>query len=585
MPSFDFATLQIPFGNHLVTTLVQPCFLHTQWGKCMYWKAKVPEGAGRIQLNVLCQQNFGVPNLQMNGGLVKAAALVEQVQSDEGKVHDLKVCNEEAGAFRSSGDDSDEMDDREKLRRSKISKANKGKVPWNKGRKHSEETRQKIQERTKLAMQDPKVKMKLVKLGHAQSVETRVKIGQGVRMGWERRRKWLSLQETCFLAWQNAIADASRKGFAGEDELQWDSYDILNKQLKVQWLDSVEQRKLMPRSNGGKRAPKSPEQRRKISQAISAKWADPEYRERVCSALAKYHGIPDGVERRSRRKPQGESQGVKRERPIRKTSIKTGAETHLVTRPVKTVSIKKKMRRPSFKDPLVGSKLEMIKNIREERATMEIKKREAVQRAKLLIAEAEKAARALEVAARTNPIACASLSQTRKLIAEATQSIQGIEGGSITAAENLDSSSVLTSSDEESQMDFFSDEIEFIDKRSNKRAINGACHSSLADQNEEFDFTKFALHNLLNSRALVDKVGYSQGNAEVMVDGLKQQLSISLSSPDGLNGSRAHDKVKLEDDSEDGNCSPLEEMTKNLHPKTMRKKQWVCGKLVEVESS
>lgn len=32
---------------------------------------------------------------------------------------------------------SSELDDREKLRRSRISKANKGNVPWNKGRKHS----------------------------------------------------------------------------------------------------------------------------------------------------------------------------------------------------------------------------------------------------------------------------------------------------------------------------------------------------------------------------------------------------------------------------------------------------------------
>ncbi|CAN6470005.1 unnamed protein product [Victoria cruziana] len=591
----SFATLQIPFKNHVITTLLQPYFLRTQWRKCTSWKEKVPESATRVQLSVLGKLNVGVLNLQINGGLCKAAAVVEHVQSDEGMVHDFMVYNQEAGAFHSSDDDSDGMDVREKSRRLKISKANKGKVPWNKGRKHSEETRQKIQERTKLAMQDPKVKMKLVKLGHTQSPETRVKIGQGVRMGWERRRKWLSLQETCFLAWQNAIADASRKGFAGEDELQWDSYDILNKQLKVEWLESVERRKLMPRSKGGKRAPKSPEQRRKISQAISAKWADPEYRERVCSALAKYHGIPDGVERRPRRKPQDEA-GVKRERQIRKSSTKTGTEMRSIPRPVKTVSPKKKRHRPSFKDPLVGSKLEMIKNIREQRATMEIKRREAIQRAKLLIAEAEKAAKALEVAARTNPIACASLSQTRKLIAEATQSIQSIEGGNIVTADNLDSkggdimtadnldsSFVLVSSEEESQMDNFSNGTEFIHKNSDRRAINGACHSSLADENEEFDFTKFALQNLLNSRALVDKVGCKQSNAEAMVGGLKQHLNVSMGSPDGLHGARAHDKVKLGDDTKDGKYFPLEEMTKNSHPKIMRKKQWVCGRLVEVD--
>ena len=37
----------------------------------------------------------------------------------------------------SSSDESSEMDDKEKLRRMRISKANKGNTPWNKGRKHS----------------------------------------------------------------------------------------------------------------------------------------------------------------------------------------------------------------------------------------------------------------------------------------------------------------------------------------------------------------------------------------------------------------------------------------------------------------
>lgn len=83
------------------------------------------------------------------------------------------------------------------------------------------------------------------------------------------------LQETCHFEWQNLIAEASRKGYAGEEELQWDSYKRLDEQLEKEWLESVEQRKKMPRPKGSKRAPKSPEQRRKISAAISAKWADP----------------------------------------------------------------------------------------------------------------------------------------------------------------------------------------------------------------------------------------------------------------------------------------------------------------------
>lgn len=36
-----------------------------------------------------------------------------------------------------STNDEDEIDERERLRRTRISKANKGNVPWNKGKKHS----------------------------------------------------------------------------------------------------------------------------------------------------------------------------------------------------------------------------------------------------------------------------------------------------------------------------------------------------------------------------------------------------------------------------------------------------------------
>lgn len=94
-------------------------------------------------------------------------------------------------------------------------------------------------------------------------------------MGWEKRRQKLSLQESCCYEWQNLIAEASRRGYDGEEELQWDSYKILDGKLTEEYLESIEQRKTMRRPKGSKRAPKSLEQRRKISQAISAKWNDP----------------------------------------------------------------------------------------------------------------------------------------------------------------------------------------------------------------------------------------------------------------------------------------------------------------------
>lgn len=94
-------------------------------------------------------------------------------------------------------------------------------------------------------------------------------------MGWEKRRGKLMVQESCYFEWQNLIAEAARRGLAGEEELQWYSYNILDEQLKKEWLESVERRKTMPRTKGSKRAPKPAEQRKKIAEAIAAKWADP----------------------------------------------------------------------------------------------------------------------------------------------------------------------------------------------------------------------------------------------------------------------------------------------------------------------
>ncbi|XP_039053045.1 uncharacterized protein LOC120194963 [Hibiscus syriacus] len=83
---------------------------------------------------------------------------------------------------------------------------------------------------------------------------------------------------------------------------------MLDEQLTKEWLESVEQRKTMPRPKGSKKAPKSPEQRRKIAEAIAAKWVDPEYHERVCSGMMKFHGISEGAQIKPMRKPTASTQ-------------------------------------------------------------------------------------------------------------------------------------------------------------------------------------------------------------------------------------------------------------------------------------
>lgn len=102
-----------------------------------------------------------------------------------------------------------------------------------------------------------------------------MKIGEGVRMRWARRKERRKVQETCHFEWQNLLAEAARKGYTDEHEFQWDSYKILDQQNQLEWLESIEQRKAVRAAKGNRRAPKSPEQRRKIAEAIAAKWADP----------------------------------------------------------------------------------------------------------------------------------------------------------------------------------------------------------------------------------------------------------------------------------------------------------------------
>lgn len=582
MPLLDIATAQPSFQNHLVTLSAQTLIHGKVSGKFASGPEKRLASAWK-PFQIPKKVDFNVGHLEVRWGkfLIKAVATLEakcSVQGEDGQKGynnlPLGVDSRPPGnPIQSSREEYSELDERERLRRMRISKANKGNTPWNKGKKHSAETLQRIRERTKLAMQDPKVKMKLVNLGHAQSEETRVKIGVGVRMGWQRRREKRMLQETCYFEWQSLIAEASRRGYAGEEELQWDSYDILDEQLEREWLESVEERKRMPRPKGSKRAPKSPEQRRKISEAISAKWSDPAYRERVCSALAKYHGIPEGAPRKPRRRPSGDTQSTRS--PANKTTShildSAGSETKSQNQKTRL----KKSNSPMYKDPLANSKLEMIKNIRAQRAAAETKKTEAIERARLLIAEAEKAAKALEVAATRSPLAHASLMETKKLIAEAIQSIESIEAGQISSHENSRDpsfSSAVPVNHVEKEMDAGIEGLNQADQRK----VNGTkTLVSSKNDNEDFDFGKFTWQDLLNGdMELLSTSSSGYGLSPLDLDSLigstkqlDQQPNLNVEREDNPlpNGSKLKPRKE---------AAPANSVTTT--------KKWVRGRLVEV---
>jgi hypothetical protein len=109
------------------------------------------------------------------------------------------------------------------------------------------------------------------------SEETKTRIGDGVKEGWRRRRQTIKIQEGCHVEWCNVIADAARVGFYGEEELYWNSYELLQEELEQKWIAERVRRKQSKShvKSPNPRAPHSIEQRKKIAEAIRTKWADP----------------------------------------------------------------------------------------------------------------------------------------------------------------------------------------------------------------------------------------------------------------------------------------------------------------------
>ncbi|XP_034900435.1 uncharacterized protein [Populus alba] len=126
-----------------------------------------------------------------------------------------------------------------KRRKRKKKHGNKGRIPWNKGRKHTAETRALIKQRTIEALTNPQVRKKMSGHPRAHSEAIRAKISSSLRQLWGKRLKWKRLREIFFLSWTQRIARAAKEGGIDQQELDWDGYDKIKKEITLKQLQGA----------------------------------------------------------------------------------------------------------------------------------------------------------------------------------------------------------------------------------------------------------------------------------------------------------------------------------------------------------
>mgnify|MGYP001190812541 FL=1 len=204
-------------------------------------------------------------------------------------------------------------------RRERISKANKGNVPWNKGRRHSPETIEKIRRKTMERMKSPEVRAKireaaLLNAGKL-SPHTKMRISRSVRDAMKKKKiEKISEEKNRLIPKESKIGLASYGAFGRRASAvgrvyfgitsEYERITAKNRKKKEEREKRKEERKMeTQRRRMEAKAKKDAEKRlriqsglasptkkrsrahnEKISAAIKAKWKDPEYANKLKSA-------------------------------------------------------------------------------------------------------------------------------------------------------------------------------------------------------------------------------------------------------------------------------------------------------------
>ncbi|KAF9621541.1 hypothetical protein IFM89_022768 [Coptis chinensis] len=231
--------------NYVPNTLSRPLFIYVMDGYHLQQtvvQANAPVSVLNIRSHSPTFANFfsrvhSARTLQLSDivGNSSQRTLKAQVSASLSWNHTI---DEERQVDFTSGciEDMDVKADKEIERRKKIGVANKGKAPWNKGRKHSAETRELIKQRTIEALKDPKVRKKMSEGHRPHSDVIKAKIGLGQRRVWRKRLKLKSIKEKFYHMWSESIAEAAKKGLFDQQELDWDSYEKLAAEIAHQQL-------------------------------------------------------------------------------------------------------------------------------------------------------------------------------------------------------------------------------------------------------------------------------------------------------------------------------------------------------------